>query len=501
MHLMRILALAGLLFIPRVDIAADKKTLLDALTAAEKDAVIDKALKALCTNDDPAVAAALGELYEKAVELLRTNQKDVLRWAKEMEDQKIVYDAQGRYIRGRADLYGKAEEQWNFAKQRTTRLDYWTPRLAAALMDLKTENQQAGVLKIFSTSGDFYVRGCAALALGKTESKDALEALITAAKKETESSIRVALLDALASRAKDNKDVSDFVLACASAGDWQVQVTAYKVLKQAPNKAATQMIINSLKGAGGRIRNEANDALMAITGVNKHGDYEAWKTWWDKNGAAFMDGTYVANPAERADARGGSAFYGVAVTSTRVVFLVDTSGSMSEKPTWVPQDFAAVFKGEPTRLDVLKYELKKMLQSLPDNTDFNLINFHTFVLPYQPKLVRMDSGQRKKAIAWVEALPFGIGTVTWDGIDECYREAGGNFFAKNVSTSLDTIYLMSDGIPEGGVNDTKTFGEKLAAINRFKKIVIHTIAVDPPPGGEDFMKMVAETTGGTYVRR
>ncbi len=500
MHSMRCLALATLLYIPRTDIAADKKTLLEALTAAEKDLAIEKALKSLCANDDAAVPAALGELYEKAVELLRTNQKDVIRWAKEMDDQRLTYDAQGRYVRGRADLFGKAEEQWQFARQRTARLDTWTPRLATALMGLKTEQQHAGLLKLFTTSGDFYVRGCAALALGKTDSKEALDALIAAAKQGVDSTLRVALLDALASRAKENKDVRDFVLACL-AGDWQVQVTALKILKQVPDKAATLTLITMLKGAGGRIRNEANDALMAITSINKHGDYEAWKAWWDKNNVAFMDGTYVPNPAERADAKGGSAFYGVAITSTRVVFLVDTSSSMSASPTWVPQDFAASFKGEATRLDVLKYELKKMLLSLPDSTEFNLINFHTFVHPYQPKLVRMDSGQRKKAIAWVDAQPFGIGTVTWDGITECYQQAGGNFFVKNVTGGLDTIYLMSDGIPEGGVNDAKTFEEKLTAINRFKKLVIHTIAVDPPPGGEDFMKMVADATGGTYVRR
>jgi HEAT repeat protein len=488
------------LLLAPADVDADRKALGDALTVGKAEPV-QAALLALTANDDERTADALSDSYEKAVDLLRSAQKDVTKYAKEMEDSKVVYDAQGRFIKGKADVYMKAEEQWNFARGRVATVDWWAPKIAFALLDLKTDKQLAGLLKLFKTGSNFYIRGCAAFRLGTIASKEATDALVASLQKENDATMRVALLDAVGGIAKDNAIVRDCVLEALKSGEWQVVVAACGALRAAPFKGAAQPLVAALKGMTGRLRSEINNALKTVTGVDKHGDYEAWKAWWDEHGAEFLEGTYVPHPSEQADAKGVSAFYGVPVVSTRLVFLIDTSASMQEKPGWLPPDFAASFKGEANRLDVARFELKKIIGQLPNNCEFNIVNFHSFLVPYAEKLVRMDSGQRTKALKWIDALPMGDGTHTWDGLEECFRQAGGNFFVKNASGALDTIYLMSDGVPSSGVQDLKQFREKIVAMTRFKKIVIHTIAVDPPPGGEDLLKAVAEASGGTCVRR
>jgi HEAT repeat protein len=494
-----LLLLVALPAAPRGDVDAAKRALLDCLAVSNKNEATEANLKTLSACDDEDVAGALGGCYEKGCDLLRAAHKDVAKWAKEMEDSKVVYDQYGRYVKGKADVFAKAEEAWNAARGRVGFLDYWTPRIAGAIVDLKSDRQIAGALKTFKANGDFYVRGCAALALGRANSKEAVEALVAALKAERESSIRVALLDALAPRAKDDPVVRDLVIEAIKANDWQVQIAALQAFRLAPNKAAATHLIGALKGATGRIKNELNETLKAVTGVDKHGDVEAWKTWWDEHGDEFLAGTYVPHPSERADNKGNSTFYGLPVHSTRLVFLLDTSGSMQEKPNWLPPDFNG--KGEASRLEVAKFELRKIITLLPGNAEFNVVLFHSWLEPYADKMKTMTGGERTKCLKWVEAIKHGDGTHTWEGLEEVYRQAGGNFWAKNASGTLDTIYLMTDGVPSSGVTDLKQFIDKITAINRFKKIAIHTIGVDPPANGEELLKQIAAATGGMYIRR
>ena len=494
-----LLLLLALPAAPGGDVDAAKRALLDCLTLANKHDATETTLKTLASSDHEAVAGALGDCYEKGCDLLRAAIKDVAKWAKEMEDSKVVYDQYGRYVKGKADVFLKAEETWNAARGRVAFLDYWSPRIAGAITELKTEKQVAGALKTFKSNGDFYVRGCCALALGKSASKESVEALVTALKSERECSLRVALLDALASRAKDDPVVRDLVIEAIKSNDWQVQIAALQAFRLAPNKAAASHLVGALKGATGRIKNEINETLKSVTGVDKHGEYEAWKTWWDENGDEFLAGTYVPHPSERADNKGNSTFYGLPVFSTRLVFLLDTSASMQEKPNWLPPDFNS--KGEASRLEVAKFELKKIITLLPANAEFNVVLFHSWLEPYSEKMKSMTGGERTKCLKWVEAIKLGDGTHTWEGIEEVYRMAGGNFWVKNASGALDSIYLMTDGVPSSGVSEIKQFVDKIVDLNRFTKIVIHTIGVDPPANGEELLKQIAAATGGMYVRR
>jgi precorrin-6B methylase 2 len=64
---------------------------------------------------------------------------------------------------------------------------------------------------------------------------------------------------------------------------------------------------------------------------------------------------------------------------------------------------------------------------------------------------------------------------------------------------VDTIYLLSDGVPSvGKFTSEDDIIREIRRLNRGRKIVIHTIAIDTD---SSLLKRLSEMTGGQYVKR
>jgi predicted nucleic acid-binding Zn-ribbon protein len=144
----------------------------------------------------------------------------------------------------------------------------------------------------------------------------------------------------------------------------------------------------------------------------------------------------LRNETDRLRASADNRFAGVTLTGRRVMFLVDMSGSMElvDENTPAPEKWQGV-----------RDTLAKVLRSMPDVEKFQVIVFAArpyFLLGNEGRWLSYDSkaspDQVTQALARIK--PDG-GTNMYSAMEAAfrYRDQG-----------LDTIYLLSDGLPNQG---------------------------------------------------
>jgi hypothetical protein len=146
--------------------------------------------------------------------------------------------------------------------------------------------------------------------------------------------------------------------------------------------------------------------------------------------------TALEGEVGRVRAAAENRFAGITLTGRRVVFLVDMSGSMDR----IDEDTPAPNKWREVRETVIR-----LMRSLPDLEKYQVITFAERVayplggaggwFDYDPKA---SADRALRALARVE--PKG-GTNMYDALDAAFRLR---------DRGLDTIYLLSDGLPNLG---------------------------------------------------
>lgn len=233
-----------------------------------------------------------------------------------------------------------------------------------------------------------------------------------------------------------------------------------------------------------------------------------------KRGAAGARPPVAAAPGKGDD---GFQFYGIESHSTRVLFILDFSGSM----TWAGSDRDE----KVTKIDVLRAEMKKSLAGLPDGSVFDLIAFSTDVRPWKKEPQIRSAKTAAEALLWVQKMPADGGTNIGDVFEAAFKMMGvGLQKDRTEPPAFDTVFFMTDGRPTvGKLTDT---GRLLAAVRRWndgRKVRIHVVgmgghekpAADKAPHGgaggkakekeddldEDFLKTLAAENGGQCVIR
>jgi uncharacterized protein with von Willebrand factor type A (vWA) domain len=160
------------------------------------------------------------------------------------------------------------------------------------------------------------------------------------------------------------------------------------------------------------------------------------------------------------------------VVSTRIVFCLDISGSMSAP------------SGEGTRLDQAKRELLRALGQMGKDAQANIVFFSDRIESWHPKLAGVKANLRQAQELLAKTQPNGQ-TNIFDALELAlaHKEA-------------DTIYLLSDGEPSHGrITDPEDILREIRRLNRLRKAAIHTISF----GGSPFLKALAGENGGKYV--
>lgn len=284
---------------------------------------------------------------------------------------------------------------------------------------------------------------------------------------------------------------------------WSVKDAALTFLEKQRSVRAIPALIRFLKKIAAerdnfrmRTHYRTIEVLRSLTGVTHPGnDHTLWAKWWEENRKTFV------LPPERAMRRGyqtGTAqFFSIAVNADRVLFILDTSGSM-EAPLGRAPDPRSSDKVE-SKMDRARTELTRTLGDLQQRVRFNIIVFNDTVDRFSEGFLAATPGAVKNANAFFESSKPSGGTNLFDALNRALSiEDLGTLDRFGGKIDCDTIFLLSDGVPSTGlVIVPEEIVRIITKANRRCRIRIHTIYLGAEPS--PFMQTLADRNFGEYV--
>ena len=389
-----------------------------------------------------------------------------------------------------------------------------------ALDGVRDDRLHAELLHQLSAD-DSKVRIAAAEALAGLGEEGTLEALEDRLEKEKKEAVLLALLNAISKMQPDDPDwvarlveyagheqpqlrnaalsqlagiggYDELIFEALNSEHWSTRITALGFLEKMRTAEATGAIIARMPEESGRPLILFSEALWRLTGQPHGQRADRWVKWWADSSADFepIDDEQLAELKEEQERRrlmqtsnARSTFFGIRVTSKRVIFILDISGSMD----WELQSEYVGGRGTP-RITVAKRELQRCLEQLQDDSMFNIIVFSSDVEHWLDGGIADSSiSAKEEAMEFVERLGAGGGTNLFGALKQAFNDP-----------EVDTIFVLSDGEPSvGAETDPWRIREIVAEWNEHRGVEIHTIAVG---GSFSILEWLAEDSGGKHVK-
>jgi HEAT repeat protein len=274
--------------------------------------------------------------------------------------------------------------------------------------------------------------------------------------------------------------------------DWSTRLLVAEGLAELGDKRVVPELIARLEREQGRLARTISASLWKLTGQPFEGDVGSWKSWWAAEGATFR----IIRPDELAKAasdldkrrlrtrtRSGARFFGIKLETHRVVFIIDTSGSMLESVNAKVGGRRGV-----SRIDVAKQELSQCIKGLDSNALFNVFAFSSGIGQWLKGGVGESGAQgREAALTWVERLGAAGATNLYDVLELAFEDK-----------EVDTMFVLSDGEPTAGaIIDPHRIRKEVAVWNEHRHVKIHTIAIG---GNLEILEWLATDSGGNHIR-
>ncbi len=273
----------------------------------------------------------------------------------------------------------------------------------------------------------------------------------------------------------------------------------YETNKKATDKKRVIVKIDSGKFSG-LLRHRAFDVLVAHTGaLIEIDDIAGWRTFWAKEKGNFK----LPPPPKKADEarRTVAGFFGIPIIGTRVVFVIDVSGSMAlaSQIEGMATATGPRPKYVPTRFALAKKELIAAVRRLPGDARFNVIFFADKVDQWRTKLSDANDKNKTALETWIDTLHPDGGTNLYGGVERALSLKHA-VHGKRYDVNVDEIFLLSDGEPSiGKIILPERIRGVVRETNRFSKVRINTVFLGTS-GGSVFMKNLAEDNHGKYVQ-
>ncbi len=492
----------------------------------------ESAAKAIAKSDNREAVDTLLDGYGICATMIKQLWVDKLKWMKEIEkygNWEADWSKNPAIVKaGDVAEYQKwlaASKEAQEVERKIMSVEAVKSGIVMALGEFKSDAAVKELITKFKNDSSWQRRAGVAEALGRIKHSDGIASIIDRLKNDIEQGVKIACMDALRAAGTKSPEAVAAVAEQLKSDYWQVKATAAHTLKALGKDAkdAVEALIEAIKSSEGRLKGDINDALVAISGVDKHADYAAWKAWYESNKDAVKGGTYKPGAGEGANKGndgGTTTFYGVPVKSKNVIFILDRSGSMAEPSEWeIPPDVATGsgagndLKPEGKRkIDIARWQLRRCIAQLPNGTDFNIVFFSHDWTIMSEKMITMSDSTRKQAQAFVEKLEPQGGTNIFDPLEKAFSFAGSA--DKVLKGSVDTIFLMTDGMPNSGqVPAADEIVKKIKEMNKTKKIVINTIGTFSTGGagkglgggqseselGAEFLEKLAKDSGGVFT--
>ncbi len=403
-----------------------------------------------------------------------------------------------------------------------------TGRRSGAIQTLGTLGDAASLPVLVKTlaQNDFELRRACIVALGQLRSAEAVEPL-SKVLADPEPALRTAALDALGLIRAPEKSLPAMV-PLLQADEWQVRAAAIQAIGKLRSKEAIQPLIDALVREKGRLREDAAAALLQTTTFEFDDDAAAWQRWWD----GVKDRFQVPSDEELAKRKEAieknqakyknkaAEFVGVPTKSRRLVFVIDTSGSM-EDLIGDTRNFKLKDRGYRSymKMDIVKDELCRSIDGLEPTVRFNILTFATEVKSWKSGLVVANVVNKTGAIKYVQDLKAiggasqgfnaraGLGgtaglsagkTNTYAALMTALDAGGRGLYDKHYDSQVDTLYFLSDGVPSTGEYvEKEDILAEVRRVNTLRKLVIHTISIGDMD--HDLMEHLARQNGGTFL--
>jgi hypothetical protein len=427
----------------------------------------------------------------------------------------------------------------------------------AALQKLKNVEAVDLLVKTAKTKGESpRVRIYVLWALGGL-SGDASEKALVELADDPNPSVTIAAVDGLKERKSKQTDLFLKILKDTKR-TWEVKLSALQALDATiteTDTAAVEALIEGLaacKADEGRVKDEYIKLLTKLVGEIKSDEPGAWRTAWEakkKGEKPNQDNGTVAEPTE---------FFGNRTKSTRIVFVLDRTGSMAaplsvkpkkgderkeppgmasgggkEHPADVQAREAArkirddYDKREvKTRMDALKKEFINTIYYMDPKVHFTVVWYEANQQPWKDQLVPATWQNKLEIIKETDKLQPSGGTNVWGGIEYAYKlveqpnrpdvvalDKKGNY--ATVINGADTFFLMTDGAHNtgkfvkpnaqpGDSCDVQAFIAELRKVNKLRKVIINTVCLGSEPNGFErpdasLMQQIASETGGSFT--
>ena len=249
--------------------------------------------------------------------------------------------------------------------------------------------------------------------------------------------------------------------------EWSVRAEAYRATVAARRIESVPLLIGRMDKEEGRLVDDVHDFVLPERMYAETAEFERRES-------------VTPNQYKPGD------FYGIPVTSRAICFVLDISGSM-EEPAKVKAGVSRGGSGAgPTKLDVAKDQLSRVLAKLPEGILYEMVFFGSGVEVEGDGLRKMAKRTRAESIRYVRGRQAMGATAIYDGLKRAFEDP-----------DVDTIYLMSDGAPTmGEINDEAEIRAEVARWNAARHIRIHCISVDRD---SEMMRGLSQDSGGRYV--
>lgn len=354
------------------------------------------------------------------------------------------------------------------------------------------------ILKVGERYTDDPVRTAVENALSWTKTEHGVEFLNKELLKVRVSSRAILIIEAL--QRIDHPLAADPLMeVLLKSKDTTLRVSCLHALRNKPSKAVVESLIQLFKEVQqtqDTVWAETRIVLLAMTG-EAFTVYEDWANWWLTHGDLWQPpppGRPVVKHRTGIYRPGNvdlelPQLFGQEVSSKRVVFVIDTSGSMAKVDKSGLEEGSQ--GGGPTRMQRAKRELSKVIRELRPDVKFNVIAFSREARPWQEKkLVLASPKNKRKALEFIDSWEPSSSTSTLEAM----------LMALD-TPEVDTIILVSDGSPtipgEGTIAEIPPILDEIRKTNRFRKIAVHTLGF---PGAKvSFMRAIAKQNGGVYA--
>ena len=345
---------------------------------------------------------------------------------------------------------------------------------ARALGKLKFEPAAKKLEKLVADK-DPIARANAIEALARIDAS-AYAATFSAGLHDADGGVRCALLGAQPQLYASQVETTAATLL--SDPDWRPRLQCVENLGPIRTLSAVDALVEASGDGRPVVAAKATAFLQELSG-KKFTLKAQWELWWKEARAAFQfpDGKQKASTPAPSEHRTSAKYHGIDVASDHVAFVLDKSADMTRSG------------GAGTKDALALAELRRALDHLQGGTfRFNVWTYGDETRRLEKQPIALDEKSEKRALAWVEKVDCKGNKAIWDVLQAVVSEP-----------DIDTVFLLSSGEPEVGLYvHWNRVCEQLADLNRFHKVVVHTVCWSDSKWYREQLEHIALATGGTF---